>query len=213
MHISKTLLVLFVVWWSSLGCFALEPSPEQKPIPLENVSQRQHLLFAVQTSPQVFFSRLLNRRLRKAPVGNWEILHDDGVFIYYGYPIFKELLSDNRQIKTLYKVSRHGTYKTFPKFDCFMVERSESHNRKFLTTQLQPAFKEPLGWLSQIHYVFDKERPHVFEVSTNVNFKTVQCRYNLVFKLPESTIAKIEQLPIRQQRSKKCPQPLYKDTP
>ncbi len=203
MKLQKTLLLLFVVWWSSVGCFAYESEPTSF-IPLDQITQRKHLLHATQTSTATFFSRLLNRRLRKVNVGNWSILHRDGVFIYYGYPVFKNFLTNERQIERLYKVSQFQVNETFPDFEAWT-----QYGHAPLQKALQPLFETPIAWIGQTDFVFDPEAPNVFKASTTAGLKNVaQCRYTATFSLPTQRIVALKPTPIRQQISPRCPLPV-----
>lgn len=61
-----------------------------------------------------FFERRMSNRPRKANVGSWQILHATEDTVYYGYPVFANLLSGSRAVDALYRVDRSLLASEFP---------------------------------------------------------------------------------------------------
>lgn len=69
---------------------------------------------AVELSVKDFFYRRMNNRVRKAPVGNWLVLHEDEGYVYVGYPSFRGLIDDRREIAELFRTSKAELKAQFP---------------------------------------------------------------------------------------------------
>ena len=65
-------------------------------------------------SVQSFFDYRMQNRMRKAPVGNWMIVHETQDDVFLAYPRFKSLLSDQREAKNVFKISKTQLESEFP---------------------------------------------------------------------------------------------------
>lgn len=82
---------------------------------VEDVPQRPELRQQAQEiSVEDFFARRMANRVRKAPVGNWMVLYEDAEFVYIGYPRFRGLLDNKREIEGLFRTSRKALDAHFP---------------------------------------------------------------------------------------------------
>jgi hypothetical protein len=61
----------------------------------------------------------LGNRPRKAPVGQWLIVHQDETFVYIGSPRFRGLFSDQREVLQLYRLSRFALQQHLPAYADF----------------------------------------------------------------------------------------------
>ena len=190
-----------LVLWSSTGCYALDRE-ETPSIVVTSALPTRHLLYATETSVQTFFSRVLNQRPRKVRgVGNWQILQQDEAFFYYGYPVLRDLFTEERVIHTLYKVSRYQVEQAFPTFQAWMSPHPPERLQYF-----QRHLAEPIQELWLVDYGFDPERPDLFAMEANVTFKgdPVPCRYRLELNLPDFALQTLQVLPIQQQIAAGC---------
>lgn len=199
----KILGVGALILWSSTGCYSLAPESSEPAIPLGEIQADRHLLHAVQTSVPTFLTRVLNARPRKViGVGQWQVLHQDEAFVYYGYPVLQHLFSEAREVRVLYKVSRYQLERLFPNF-----ENWRSQPKAQAAKVMARAFAlQPMSF-DYFWFRFDPESPDRFYFETNVHFDglTVPCRYGVELTLPGLKTAGIEQLPIRQLKSDVCP--------
>lgn len=91
---------------------------------LNSVLQGNHLDKAIETDLKTFFERRNQNTIKKVIyVGNWEILFEDEIFVYYGNSTFS-LLSfigiERINLEELFKVSKKELLEKFPiykKFD------------------------------------------------------------------------------------------------
>ncbi|MBI3396405.1 MAG: hypothetical protein HY042_11260 [Spirochaetia bacterium] len=81
---------------------------------VKEIQSGRHLNVARAVAPEVFFQKRMENRVRKANVGNWEILLEDAEYVYFGYPVFARLLSDDRIVQDLFKVETKGLTNFFP---------------------------------------------------------------------------------------------------
>lgn len=203
-NLIKIALFLGIVFWSSTGCYSFEPE-RYPPIALSEVSQTRNLLYATETSAATFFERVLNVRPRKLiGVGSWQILHRDDAFIYYGYPVLRGLLTTEREIGALYKVSLYQVQNRFPGF---WEWQAESPPPSF-TQQISEVLQHSITRFYWVDYQFDPERSDFFAFEGNVRFQdfTEPCRYRFEMVLPSLTLKQIEALPIHQKISTVCPE-------
>jgi hypothetical protein len=203
-NLLKIGLILATVLWSSTGCYSFEPE-RYPPIAVSELTQNRHLLYATQTSAATFFERVLNVRPRKASgVGNWRILHRDDAFLYYGYPVFRGLLTSEKEIPVLYKVSLYEVQKQFPDF----LQWQAQHPPAAFKQRIAELFKRPVEGLDWGSYHFDPERSDYFAFESNLRFKdlSVPCRYRFEMLLPSLMLKQVEALPIQQKISAVCPE-------
>lgn len=118
--VKKNLKRLICGWilLSGTGCYHWRQEASQDPLtPLRVASPfaTRHLLYATETSVDIFLQRMLRQKPRKARgIGNWFVLEQDEAFLYYGYPVWQHLLSEERVVQTLYKVSRYQVERCLP---------------------------------------------------------------------------------------------------
>lgn len=203
-NLIKMGLFLGLVLWSSTGCYSFEPE-RYPPIALSEVLRNRNLLYATQTSTSLFFERLLNVRPRKITgVGNWQVLHRDNAFIYYGYPVLRGLFSTEREVPVLYKTSLYQVQKHFPDFWQWQAE----HPAASFVQRVTKIFQRPVTDFYLTDYQFDPERSDYFAFESNLRFQklSVPCRYRFEMVLPSLTLRQIEALPIQQKISSDCPE-------
>ncbi len=56
----------------------------------------------------------MSNRPRKANVGSWQILHLTEDSVFYGYPVFTNLLTGSRGVDVLYRVDKQALQSKFP---------------------------------------------------------------------------------------------------
>jgi len=71
---------------------------------------------AIKSDVNEFFDRRMKNKPRKALVGNWEILYEDEESLYYGYPRFKRIFSDERVVEKVYFLPVKDLEEQFPPF-------------------------------------------------------------------------------------------------
>jgi len=85
-------------------------------IAVSDIERGRNLEKAVEASVENFFAKRMTNRPRKANVGSWMILFETDQFVYFGYPRFRMLLSDAREVDTLYKTSKIELQNQFPNY-------------------------------------------------------------------------------------------------
>lgn len=84
-------------------------------VDVRDIAKRSDMLNqAPEISVEDFFIRRMRNRVRKAPVGNWMLLHEDETFVYLGYPRFSGLLNDQRDVTELFKTPLKDLESRFP---------------------------------------------------------------------------------------------------
>lgn len=107
-------------------------------IDVREIPKRQDMLSqAVEISVEDFFGRRMRNQIRKAPVGNWMILHQDETYAYLGWPRFSGLLNDQRDVSELFKTRLAELDVRFPAW------------REFDGEQMQALLRRQLGKLPQ----------------------------------------------------------------
>ena len=202
-NLVKISLLLALVFWSSTGCYSFEPKREP-PIALSEVDQTKNMLYATETSVNTFFERVLNVRPRKAVgIGNWYVLKRDEAFIYYGYPVFREILTSERELDVLYKVSLYQVQQRFPDFWAWQAQ----HPPVSFAQRVADVFQRPVDHFYWVDYQFDPERSDFFAFESNLRFEgfSEPCRYRFELVLPTLVLRQVEALPIQQKISAACP--------
>ena len=86
------------------------------PFSVYKITEGMFLDRAIEESPDVFFQCWMQKKIRKAPVGTWFILHEDNDFIYWGNPRFRRLFSDKRIVEEFFKTNKKQLDKQFPDY-------------------------------------------------------------------------------------------------
>lgn len=98
------------------GCWLAPP----EGLNLEQLPARSDWqLQAKPLSVSEYMQLRLQNRPRKAPVGQWLIVHQDETFVYLAYPRFSGFLSDQREVQQLYRLSRFQLQQRLPAYADF----------------------------------------------------------------------------------------------
>lgn len=89
---------------------------DNPPYSVDRIKNNELLDKAVAAPVHHFFRRWMQKRPRKALVGNCFILHEDEEFIYWGTPRFKKLFSDQRIVDNFFKTSKKELEHKFPNY-------------------------------------------------------------------------------------------------
>ncbi|HEY9841384.1 MAG: hypothetical protein ACAI44_07820 [Candidatus Sericytochromatia bacterium] len=61
-----------------------------------------------------FFARRMRNRPRKALVGNWMLLYEDQSDVYLGYPRFRGIFDDRREVEEVFRTPKAELESRFP---------------------------------------------------------------------------------------------------
>ena len=71
---------------------------------------------AKEVDVDVFFTCWMQKKLRKAFVGTWFVLHENDDFVFWGKPVFKRMFSDKRIVDEFFKTDALKLNLEFPDF-------------------------------------------------------------------------------------------------
>jgi len=83
---------------------------------VEDIQRGSALEKVVTVNVSEFFRLRMQNRIRKANVGNFEILFEDGNYLYFGKPVFSSIFGDKRIVPDLYRVDESALAREFPGF-------------------------------------------------------------------------------------------------
>jgi hypothetical protein len=86
------------------------------PYSVEKISEGKFLDRAKEAGVDVFFNCWMQKKVRKAMVGTWFILHVNEDFVFWGKPVFKRIFSDKRIVEEFFKTDLNKLNLEFPDF-------------------------------------------------------------------------------------------------
>jgi hypothetical protein len=86
------------------------------PYSTQKIAAGKFLDKAEEVDVPFFFHRWMQKKPRKAPVGYWFLIHEDNKYVYWCWPIFKALFSDDRSVKRFYKTNKEALNQAFPNY-------------------------------------------------------------------------------------------------
>ncbi len=97
-------------------CFLTFHCCKSSEISVSEIEKYASSEFAMKSGVDEFFERRMKNKPRKALVGNWEILFENDEHVYYGYPRFRRLFSDERVVEKIYFTPKKELENKFPLF-------------------------------------------------------------------------------------------------
>ena len=89
---------------------------DKPPYSVQKISEGRFLDKAKEVKVSFFFKCWMAKKPRKAMVGSWFIVHTDDKYVYWGWPVFKRLFSDNRVLEEFYKTNKQLLEEEFPNY-------------------------------------------------------------------------------------------------
>jgi len=86
------------------------------PYSTKKISEGKFLDKAEEVDVHIFFKRWMQKKPRKALVGCWFVIHEDDQYVYWGWPIFKGIFSDDRRVDSFYKTNKEALNQAFPNY-------------------------------------------------------------------------------------------------
>lgn len=99
---------------------------------------------ASQWSVQEFFDHRMQNRVRKAPVGNWMLVHENDEIVFVAYPRFVGLLSEQREADQLFSVNKAQLDTQFPAWRSLDGEAMQSLLQAHFKPQIVTQWKAQL---------------------------------------------------------------------
>ena len=86
------------------------------PYSVEKISDGKFLDRAKVAGVDAFINCWMQKKVRKAMVGTWFILHENEEFVFWGKPVFKRVFSDKRIVEEFFKTDIIKLNLEFPDF-------------------------------------------------------------------------------------------------